>query len=47
MSDNIRRLRELLLKQIQENTEAARQAEALILAAKQTKFEKQTKTYCT
>lgn len=30
MSDNIRRLRELLLKQIQENREAGRQAEALI-----------------
>ena len=37
MSDNIRRLRELLLKQIQENREAGRQAEALILAAKQNK----------
>ena len=37
MSDNIRWLRELLLKQIQENTEAARQVEALILAAKQNK----------
>ena len=33
MSDNIRRLREILLKQIQENTEA-KQAEALILATK-------------